>query len=62
MAINLKVPRGKSFEMLTIFNVYAPSTHGNAVEVVKGFCTALEEKMTRTPEANIPIVGGDINA
>jgi exonuclease III len=62
MAIDLKVPAGKSFEVLTIFNVYAPSTHGNAIKVVEDFWTALEDEITRTPETNIPIVGGDLNA
>jgi hypothetical protein len=35
MAIELRVPVGKLFENLTIYNVYAPSTHGNAEEVVE---------------------------
>ena len=62
MAIELKVPVGKSFECLTIFNVYAPSTHGNKPEVVEAFWTKLENEIARMPEASTPIVGGDINA
>ena len=62
MAIELRVPAGKSFENLTIYNVYAPSTHGNAEEVVEKFWTELEDEITQTPKGSIPIIGGDINA
>jgi hypothetical protein len=43
-------------EVLTILNVYVPSTHGNTIEVVEGFCMALEDKIKRAPETNIPIL------
>jgi hypothetical protein len=35
MAIDLKVPTAKSFEVLTICNIYTPSTHGNAIKLSK---------------------------
>jgi hypothetical protein len=62
VAIDLKVPAGKSFEVLTIFNVCAPSTHGNAIEVDEDLWMALEDEIKRIPEMNTPIVGGDLNA
>ena len=62
MAIDLKVPAGNSFECITIFNVYPPSTHRNSEEVVEDFWTQLEDEIARTPKNSIPIVGGDINA
>jgi exonuclease III len=62
MGIDLKVPVGKSFENLTIFNIYAPSTHGNEIETVENFWTEVEDQLMKLPKNSIPIVGGDINA
>ena len=62
MAIELKVPAGKSFESLTIFNIYAPSTHGNTDETVEKFWSELESEILRIPNNSTPIVAGDINA
>jgi hypothetical protein len=62
MTIKLKVPLGNSFENLTIFNVYAPSLHGNTEDIDKSFWMELEDKIARTPESSTPIIGGDINA
>jgi hypothetical protein len=62
MGINLRVPVGNSFEDLTIFNVYAPSTHGNKIEMVENFCTTVEDNIISISQNNIPIIGGDINA
>jgi hypothetical protein len=62
MGIDLKVPSGNSFKNLTIFNVYAPSTHGNDIETVEDFWTNLEDEIVGLPKENIPIIGRDINA
>jgi exonuclease III len=62
MGIDLRVPAGNSFENLTIFNIYAPSTHGNELETVENFWTELEDELVKIPKNSIPIVGGDINA
>jgi hypothetical protein len=62
MGIDIRVPAGNSFEDLTIFNVYAPSTHGNDIEIVENFWTVLEDDIVSIPPKNIPVIGGDINA
>jgi hypothetical protein len=41
MGVDLRVPVENSFEDLMIFNVYAPSTHGNEIEIVENFWTEL---------------------
>jgi hypothetical protein len=53
---------GNKHETLSIFNVYAPSTHGNLPEVVANFWMHLEQHLTKVPKRQVSIVGGDINA
>jgi exonuclease III len=62
MGIDLRVPSGNSFEDLTIFNIYAPSTHGNDMDTVDNFWTELEDDIRSIPASSTPIVAGDINA
>jgi hypothetical protein len=62
MIIDLRVLAGNSFEDLTIFNVYAPSTHGNDIKTVKNFWTELENEVVSIPKSSTPIIGGTTNA
>jgi hypothetical protein len=51
MGIDLKVPsRNSYFKNLTIFNVYAPSTHRNDIKTVEDFWTKLEDEVVSLPK------------
>lgn len=62
IGIDLRVLAGNSFKDLTIFNVYAPLTHGNDIKTVENFGTKLKNDVISLQKENIPIIGGDTNA
>jgi hypothetical protein len=53
--IQLLVPSGNKQETLLIFNVYAPSTHGNLQEVVNNFWIQLEQHQPRYQKDKYPL-------
>jgi hypothetical protein len=53
MGIQLLVPSGNKHETLSIFNVYAPLTHGNLPEVVYTFSILVEQHLTKVLKRHI---------